>query len=85
MSDYWTPLRPSALAALRRARDHVDGMTVTGTSTARLLVKCGLAESYGRTVICISEKGLRMLEELEKAERKMNRVLRPRNSPKEAP
>lgn len=65
MSDYWAPLRPSALAALRRARDHVDGMTVTGTSTARLLFKCGLAERYGRTVICISEKGLRMLEELE--------------------
>lgn len=62
MSDYWGELPKSAREALLRAAEHVDGMALAGSRTVQLLVKRGLAESYGRTRICITDKGLRSLK-----------------------
>lgn len=64
--DYWGELPKSARDALLRAAEHVDGMALTGSSTARLLVKRGLAESCGETCICITDKGLRFLREADR-------------------
>ena len=64
VTDHWGVLGPKATSALLAAAAHCDGMTLTGVRTARLLVKRGLAESYGSGRICITEHGLEQARRL---------------------